>query len=89
MGGGCPEAPNGAGYHVAVVESEIALAKTLTCRDVGVDCDFVARGENDEDIMQQAAAHAKAAHGMDAIPQDLAQKARAAIRDDTFSSSSR
>ena len=30
------------------------MAKVLRCRDVGVDCDFVAKGETEEDILQQA-----------------------------------
>ena len=62
--------------------------KTLSCRDVGVDCDFVARGETAEEIMQKAAAHAKSAHGMESIPADLAAKARAAIREEKASGGS-
>ena len=38
------------------------MAKTVSCRDVGMDCDFVAKGETTEDIMQQAAEHARTAH---------------------------
>jgi predicted small metal-binding protein len=37
------------------------MAKTVSCRDVGMDCDFVAWGETTEDIMQQAAEHARTA----------------------------
>ena len=33
------------------------MAKTVSCRDVGMDCDFVAKGETNEDIMRQAAEH--------------------------------
>ena len=35
------------------------MAKVMKCRTVGLDCDFVARGENDEQIMAQVAEHAK------------------------------
>lgn len=59
------------------------MAKTLRCRDVGVDCDFVAKGETEDEIMEQAARHAREDHGFEQIPPDLEQKARSAIRDET------
>jgi predicted small metal-binding protein len=52
------------------------------CRDVGVDCDFVARGETVENILRQCAEHARSAHDMTEIPPELADKVRAAIRDE-------
>ena len=58
------------------------MAKTLCCRDVGVDCDFKASGESNEEILQKAAQHAKDAHRMDTIPPELAAKVQAAIRDE-------
>ena len=44
------------------------MAKTVSCRDVGMDCDFVAKGETDEDILQQCAEHARKDHNMIEIP---------------------
>jgi predicted small metal-binding protein len=58
------------------------MAKTVNCRDVGVDCDFVARGANEDDVLQQCAEHARTAHGMNEITPELATKVRAAIRDE-------
>lgn len=58
------------------------MAKTMNCRDVGVDCDFVAKGETEEQVMQQCAEHARTAHGMNEIPVELVTKVRAAIRDE-------
>ena len=58
------------------------MAKVLTCRDVGVECDFTARGETVEEIMQKAARHAKEDHGMTDIPPELFVKAKAAIREE-------
>ena len=58
------------------------MAKVLTCREVGMDCDFVARGENEDEIMTQAAAHAQKDHGFHTIPPEVAEKVRAAIRDE-------
>ena len=57
------------------------MSKKMSCRDVGPDCDFVANGETDEEIMQQVAEHARTVHGIDQVPQELAEKAKAAIRD--------
>lgn len=58
------------------------MSKTMRCRDVGPDCDFVARGETDEEIMGQVAEHARSAHGLDEVPPELAAKAKAAIKDE-------
>ena len=56
------------------------MAKTVTCRDVGVDCDFVATGETEQEILQQCAEHARTAHGMTELSPDLATKVRGAIK---------
>ena len=58
------------------------MSKVLRCSDVGMDCDFVARGETEEEIMAQAAQHAQATHNMTEIPPDVASQVRAAIRDE-------
>lgn len=58
------------------------MGKLLRCRDVGVDCDFEARGETTEEIMAQAAKHAKEDHGMEDIPPELVDKVREAIHDE-------
>jgi predicted small metal-binding protein len=47
-----------------------------------MDCDFVAKSETTEDIMQQAAEHARTAHSMTEIPPEVADKVRGAIRDE-------
>lgn len=57
------------------------MPKTLNCRDVGPDCDFVASGDTDAEIMTKAVEHARSEHGFDEIPPELAEKARAAIRE--------
>ncbi len=35
----------------------------LACRDAGVDCSFIARGQTMEQLMAAGAKHAKEAHG--------------------------
>ena len=56
--------------------------RQLRCRDVGLDCDYVVRGNSDEDVMRQAAAHAQRDHGIEEITPDLAERVRSAIRAD-------
>lgn len=58
------------------------MAKTVSCRDVGADCDFVARGNSEEEIMQTLSEHARTDHHMSEIPAELANRARAAIHDE-------
>jgi predicted small metal-binding protein len=58
------------------------MAKVLRCRDVGMDCDFEARAETEEEILKKAAEHADAAHNMKEIPEEVLEKVRAAIRDE-------
>ena len=58
------------------------MAKVLRCKDVGMDCDFEARTETEEEVLQQAAAHAAATHDMPEIPPDVLAKVRAAIREE-------
>ena len=58
------------------------MAKTVSCRDVGADCDFVARGTNEEEIMQTLTEHARTYHHMSEITTELAARARAAIHDE-------
>lgn len=41
------------------------MAKTLSCREVGLfDCDEVMRGETEDEVMQRGAEHGRSAHGM-------------------------
>ena len=56
------------------------MEKRLGCRDVGVDCDFVACGRTEEEVLQKAAEHAKTDHNMNEIPKEVFDKVRSAIR---------
>ena len=40
------------------------MAKEMRCADLGMDCQYVARGETEDEVMQQASQHGKQAHGM-------------------------
>jgi predicted small metal-binding protein len=56
------------------------MEKHLRCRDVGMDCDFEARGKTEDEVMRQAAAHAQRTHGIQEITPELADRVRKAIR---------
>jgi predicted small metal-binding protein len=58
------------------------MTKVLTCREVGMDCDFVARGNTEEEILAQAAVHAQSDHGFADIPAEVLEKVKAAIHDE-------
>ena len=53
----------------------------MKCRDVGFDCDYVVKGNTEQEIMQNAAVHAQRDHKMksDEITDDLKSKVRANI----------
>jgi predicted small metal-binding protein len=58
------------------------MSKVLRCADVGMNCSFEARGETEEEILKQAAPHAKEVHQLESIPPEVLQKIRQAIRDE-------
>ena len=55
------------------------MTMVVKCRDVGVDCDFEARGQTEQEVMKACADHARKEHGMKEIPADMAAKVKAAI----------
>ena len=58
------------------------MAKSISCKDVGMNCDFTAKADTMEELMQAAAAHAKQAHGFDSIPAEMMPAVQAAVRDE-------
>ena len=58
------------------------MTKIIRCRDAGVDCDFVARGETQEELFRNALEHGKEFHVMQEIPKDLQEKMRKLIREE-------
>ena len=60
----------------------IQMAKILRCQDVGMKCDFVARGETEQEVLKKATEHAGATHNMKSIPPEMLAKVRAAVRDE-------
>jgi len=59
--------------------------KQLACRDLGLDCDFVATGETEDEVMQKGGEHGKEVHGYtdaDFTPEFM-EKAKSAIKEAT------
>ena len=46
--------------------------KTLSCREAGCECDYIAKGETEEEVMRDAVDHGIKEHGKK--EEDLTQK---------------
>jgi predicted small metal-binding protein len=57
------------------------MTKVLKCREVGLDCNFVARADTDEELMKQIAEHATTTHGVKDMPEDVVARVRSVICD--------
>jgi predicted small metal-binding protein len=56
--------------------------REISCRDIGVGCDFVARGATDEEVLRARRSHGRNVHGMERRSSDLEQKVHDHIRTD-------
>jgi predicted small metal-binding protein len=56
------------------------MPRVLRCGELFPGCSIEARGETDEEILQQAAVHAKRDHGVQEIDAATLAKVKAAIR---------
>ena len=61
------------------IRSKNGMELQVRCRDVGADCDYVARGRTEEELFKNAAEHGKSAHKMEQIPPEVVEKVRSAI----------
>ena len=58
------------------------MAKTYTCRDVGVDCDWKTSGATEDEVMATISEHAARLHPTIELTPDLVAKVREAIKDE-------
>jgi predicted small metal-binding protein len=56
------------------------MAKVLRCGELFPGCSIEARGETEEDVLKQAAEHARRDHGVTQIDAATLAKVKAAIR---------
>lgn len=54
------------------------------CKDIGMSCDFRVSGKSAEDLIPDIADHAKSAHGIEEIDDQLKEKVGNAIKKRIF-----
>ena len=57
------------------------MTKVLRCEDMMTGCDYVARAESEDELMQKAAQHAREAHGI-TVSTEVVQQIKSKIRDE-------
>ncbi len=57
------------------------MAKSIKCSDTGVDCDWSATAETEEELLKKVHEHAKEQHGFTEITPELLAKVKANIKD--------
>ena len=55
--------------------------KTLHCSDAGFDCQAVVKAQTDEEILEQAAEHARSVHGVTVTP-EMAEQIKQLIKEE-------
>ena len=58
--------------------------KTISCREAGFDCDYIVKGETEEEVMKNGIEHAKSHHNMkgEEITAEMIQKIKGIIHSD-------
>ena len=57
------------------------MEKEFRCHDLGLDCDFIACGRNEEELMRKAELHAEKSHGMQFTPDEIFDNGAEAVRE--------
>ena len=58
------------------------MAKTYTCRDVGLDCDWKTSGATDDEVMALIGEHAAKVHLTIELTPDVVASVRGVIKDE-------
>ena len=58
------------------------MAKTYTCLDVGVDCDWKTTGATEDEVMASISEHAAKVHPTIELTPELVAKVRNVIKDE-------
>jgi predicted small metal-binding protein len=53
---------------------------SIRCKDLGMKCGFEVKDENQDELMQILALHAKKTHNINEIPPDMMEKVKKAIK---------
>ena len=57
------------------------MMKTLRCRDAGFDCEREISADSEQEILQQAAVHARRDHNVEVTP-EMAEQIKGLIREE-------
>lgn len=57
------------------------MAKILLCGEIVPGCEAEVRADSEDEVLSQAAVHAREAHGIQQVDRALAQKLKASIKD--------
>lgn len=58
------------------------MTLTVKCRDVGFDCEGVVTAETEEALLTQVAEHAKSAHGVEEVTDEMVDKVKSVVTRD-------
>jgi predicted small metal-binding protein len=58
------------------------MTKVLRCNDLMPGCTWEGRGDTEEEVLMQAAEHAKTAHNLTEIAPEMISQVRGAIKDE-------
>jgi len=64
------------------LQGGVIMGKVLRCKDIGVDCDFVARGKTEEEVLKKAAEHAKKDHDIKRVTKNYIKSWQKHVRDE-------
>lgn len=56
------------------------MSMEIHCRDMGADCDFVARGESLEEVLAAGADHGQAVHSIEEITPEMMERVQQVVR---------
>ncbi len=69
-------------YHAIRISKGDAMAKTYTCRDVGVDCDWKTSGATEDEFMASISEHAAQVHPTIDLTPELVAAVKNVIKDE-------
>ncbi len=57
------------------------MAKQFECKDIGMNCGFRTKAKDEQSLMKKIAEHARVAHKIKRIDDELMEKVRSAIKE--------
>lgn len=57
------------------------MAKTFQCKDIGMACPWHTCADTEQEVMEQAKVHAREAHGLTELNDEMKDKIRDAIKE--------